>query len=245
MKNKLTFSSKTNKIESEKKLKEAEEFIYKLNEEKKERQRKEQKRLKILEEKIRKEDEELSKNQKEEEEAIKKRNQESIESYIAAREKHKNECQRNLTIKSEVRFKPENEYLYRRLEEKYHKDVLIPILEEKKKVLEKKRNLYKQIDKQEIKEHVKSYNLIIAKKKKEKDNELKAKLDEEKNIKEKLTKLRTQTHEYNDMIDLNRKKEQEERIKELRNRRIKMEDYANSLKVVHPVREPRDIRKNY
>eukprot|EP00826_Nyctotherus_ovalis_P042832 TRINITY_DN4469_c0_g6_i1.p1 TRINITY_DN4469_c0_g6~~TRINITY_DN4469_c0_g6_i1.p1 ORF type:complete len:487 (+),score=246.31 TRINITY_DN4469_c0_g6_i1:326-1786(+) len=252
--------------EAARKKKEAAEFISKINAEKKERKRKEEERQKMLEKKLRKESEEFNVKLKErEDEVLKRRKEKTIITYEQIRKKRE-EDRRLRQERSRPSLPPKDEYLYRRLEEKYQKEVLMPMLEEKKKELAKKRNQQKPVTREEVALHMKRHDLLLARKEESRQQELREKREKEMAAQASIGRLRTGALERLVLEETKAKGERERKRVENRERREKMENYANLIKetcpvrasslkakqlqtqiesLKHPVREPRDIRKNY
>ena len=262
--------SKEEKLKAEeevaRKQKEAADFILKLNAEKKERRKKEEERQRALEEKLKRESEEFNAKLKErEDEILKKRKEKSIQTYEEMKKKRE-EDKRLRQARSRSSLPPKDEYLYKKLEERYQKEVLMPMLEEKKKELAMKRNKYKSINKEEVMTHMKKHDLLMAQKEENRLQDLREKREKELEMQASIGRLRTNLHERHVQEELKQKAERERKKLEDRARREKMGNYANLIKetcpvkadsskarqlqeqienLKHPVREKRDTRKNY
>lgn len=252
--------------EAARRKKEAAEFISKINADKKERKRKEEERQKALEEKLKKESEEFNMKLKErEDEVLKKRKEKTITTYEQIRKKRE-EDRRLRQERSRPSLPPKDEYLYRRLEEKYQKEVLLPMLEEKKKELAKKRNQQKPVSKEEVAQHMKRHDLLMAQREERRLQELRERREKEVAVQASIGRLRTGAIERLAAEEAKLREERERKKVENKERREKMENYANLIKetcpvrasslkakqlqaqiegLKHPVRETRDIRKNY
>eukprot|EP01022_Parablepharisma_sp_SALTPOND_P032672 TRINITY_DN858_c0_g1_i1.p2 TRINITY_DN858_c0_g1~~TRINITY_DN858_c0_g1_i1.p2 ORF type:complete len:514 (-),score=131.63 TRINITY_DN858_c0_g1_i1:774-2315(-) len=253
--------------ELEKKQKEATEFIHKLKAEKQERKKKEEERRKMLEQKMRKESEELNKKLKErEEELLKKRKERNMEAFEKLKKQRENDQKKIDEAKSKAVLHTKDEYLYKKLEDKYNKEVLMPMLEKKKEELAKKRNLFKPVNREELEEHMKKYELVMAQKEEVRQKELKARKEEEQNIQSAIKKLKTPALERQSIEELKLKEELEKKKLQKVEWRKKIESYGNLLKDIcpvkvseskaeqlkkqieqlkHPVRQSRDTRKLY
>ena len=223
--------------------------------------------IETLNDKLKKKNEELDRQFKEREEAlIKKRKEENIKLYEQLRKKREEDLKRMKELKQNPRLPTDDEYLYKKLEEKYTKNVLMPILEEKKEQLAKKRNQFKSMDKNEFINHEKKYELLMAQK--EEDRKKKMKINKEKDLllKKSISKYKTIALERQSIEEIKKKEEEEKRKNEIKMRREKMENYSHLIRdayqirpstdkakelqerifhLKHPVRQHRDIRRLY
>lgn len=253
--------------ELEKKRKEAEEFIIKLKKEKQERKKKEEERMKQLEEKLKKDSEELNKRLKEkEEEMLKKRKEETMKTYELLKKQREEDSKKKEEVIAKTFVPPKDEYLYKKLEEKYNKEVLMPELESKKQELAKKRNLFKPVRKEELEEHMRKFEQVMAQKEEARLEEIKHRKEQQQNIAVEIRKFKTQTLEKKIEEERKLKEEMEKKKHVKADLREKMESYAHLLKetvtvktsdqkaaelkkqiesLKHPVRQNRDTRKEY
>ena len=143
------------------------EFIKRLKEEKKERRKRILEEQKALEEKRNKKTEEFNKKLKEkEEELLKQRKEDLIKSY----ELSKKRKEENKKFKEDQKLKPfikSDDYLYKRLETNYKKDILTPMLIDKKQKLADRRNIYKPLDREELNDHMKKIDQLLLSQKEE------------------------------------------------------------------------------
>ena len=253
--------------ELEKKRKEASEFILKLKAEKAERKRKEEERRKAMEEKMKRDSEELNRKLKEkEEELLKRRKEESMKAYEQLKKKREEDQKKYEETRAKAPLPPKGGYLYKKIEERFNEEVLTPMLEDKKRELAKKRNLFKPLNKEEFDEHMKKYELLMAQKEEARQNETKARKEKELTMHEAIKKLQTHTSERQGLEEIKMKEEREKKKTEKMERREKMESYANLIRdtvpikvsdekaqemktqiegMKHPVRQSKDTRKLY
>lgn len=255
------------KVDLEQKQKEAEDFILKLKQEKKERKKKEKEREKEVREKQKKDADELNKKLKErEDEMLKKRKDDTLKVYQQLKQKREEEHKKTEEHLTKTSLPPRDEYLYKKLEDKYNKEVLMPALEDKKRELAKKRNLFKPVSKEEIDDHIRKHEILMAQKEEERQKEVIARKKQEENVMETIKKFKTPAQERVSLEEGKVKDELEKKKDERKLRREKMENYANLIKDIcpvkvseskaaelkkqveqlrHPVRQSRDIRKEY
>ena len=137
-----------------------------------------------MEDKLKKESEELNIKIKErEEELIKKRKEETMKTYEQLRKKREEDQKRLEKLKTKTSLQSKDDYLYKKLEEKYVQEVEMPMLEQKKMELAKKRNIYKPINKDVLLLHMKKHDLLMAQKEEDRLNELKPRRSKEIRIK--------------------------------------------------------------
>jgi len=149
------------KEEHYKKVEETKDFTKKLNEEKAERKRRHQEREKEQRDKIMKEIEEEQKLRQDRLKTFEEEKQKRVQELKAKAEQRKKQLQEmkeltNQEYKKATNYKP----LYKKLEEKFNNQVLMPELEKKKAQLAQKRMMYQPIDSKEIQEHAKKVDLI-------------------------------------------------------------------------------------
>jgi len=250
--------TKENKEDIEEKRKKAAEFIMKIKTEKQDRKKKEEERKKQIENKLMKENEEYSNLfRKKQEEMMNRRKEESLKVYEQIKKKKEEEKKKLEETKPKVPRMSEEQYLYKKLEQRYNTEVLMPMLEEKKKELAQKRNKYKSIGKEEIEEHMRMHDFLKVQKETERLNELKTRRENSQEVQKIIRQIEKEK----------KQKENDEKKKlEINERKMKMENYAKLIrethsvrpsdakiaelqkkiaKLKHPVRQQRDIRKDY
>ena len=256
-----------NNEEFTKKKEEATAFIKKIQKDKTVWKKNEAKRLNSIAEKRRKEIEEKEDEIAQKEFEVKKKRREESEKLFQ-KLKQKREEEKKIfdeRFSSRLRNNPSN-YLYKKLEEKYNTEILMPSLEKKKQELAEHRNIYKPMNWVEIKEHEREHHRIIMRHSEEKAQEF-----AELKAKElSLAKLKKQVkNEISTRCELQDIKEKEERALkekqkvELKDKMKKYSDLVKDITVIkaspkkaaelksiisrlkHPVREARDTRKLY
>ena len=253
---------------SERKRQEAAAFILKMKQQKEEWRRKDTERQRIHSEKRQKAmEEKLNELSAKEEETRTKRRGEVAQVYKNIKQKREEDKKKNEEWKHRIPTTPKGEdYLYKKLEDKYNREVLLPILEEKKQELAKKRNQFKPLSHEELEEHKK-----MCERKTFEHEEVRTKGMREKRIQEEETvarqkKMRTDISMKYSLIDLKNREEQERKKGEKKLLKVKMRNYANLVKEVfaaktsekkvnqmhnmieqlrHPVRQTRDTRRQY
>ena len=247
------------------KCQDAAAFIQRINAERDERRRRDQEKINLINEKTRKESEELARKLKEEEEEIlRKRKERNMKAHNKLKKKRELDQQIMLGFKHKISIT--NEYLYKKLEDKYNKEVLMPILEEKKKELAKKRNQFKSVNRKEFKEHIKKYDLLIAQREESRKKEIRARKEKEIISQKILEKYKTAMYEKQNKENVKKKEEEDKKKHEVKELREKMLNYAELIKeaydirpssakakelkhriaeLKHPVRRHRDTKKQY
>eukprot|EP00830_Metopus_es_P012939 TRINITY_DN3032_c0_g1_i1.p1 TRINITY_DN3032_c0_g1~~TRINITY_DN3032_c0_g1_i1.p1 ORF type:complete len:617 (+),score=222.54 TRINITY_DN3032_c0_g1_i1:46-1896(+) len=255
------------KEELENKRKDATDFIHKLKQDKKERQKREKDRKKEIEEKLKKESEEFNKKLKEkEEELLKKRKEGEMLKHQKLKQKREEESKKFEEQKSKACLPPRDDYLYKKLEERYNQQVLMPLLEDKKKKLADLRNQYKPVSKEELEEHRRKHELLMAEREENRKQEKKVKRKEEESLQSAIQKLQTGVTERVVTFEAKAKEEKEKKKQEKLRKKEKMQNYASLVKEIcpvkpneekamelqkqierlkHPVRQSKDIRKQY
>eukprot|EP00826_Nyctotherus_ovalis_P043036 TRINITY_DN4500_c0_g4_i1.p1 TRINITY_DN4500_c0_g4~~TRINITY_DN4500_c0_g4_i1.p1 ORF type:complete len:502 (+),score=191.90 TRINITY_DN4500_c0_g4_i1:341-1846(+) len=253
--------------ELDEKRKEATEFIQTINAQKRERYRKEHERQRLIEEKRQKEEEEQRRKLKErEEEMLRRRKEEMMKVYENIKKKREEELRRREETQASVTLPTEESYLYKKLEERYNNDVLLPILEEKKKELAKKRSHFKSLNKEELEDHIKKYDLLMAQKEEARKNELKMRKKREQILHMEMTKFQTPVLHRQNLLRTIAKQEEEKRQQEKKEKRERLSRFLEQVrsshpvkisstkveelkkqidKLRHPVRKTRDTRKDY
>lgn len=251
--------------EDEQKQKEAAELVKRLKEEEKARKKREEERQRTIEEQLRL-DEERSKKQKEETEEMQRRKKdEAKQRYQQLRQKREEEHRRFQTLKA-TSVPRENECLHKKLEEQFQKQVMLPILEEKKQELAKKRNMFKPINREELEEHKRKYMLIAGEKEEQRKEEARKMRKQEERLLNAINKFQTPALERTSEAEQKAREEREQRQNERKVLHEKMEKYASLIKettrvtvsdekatelkakiarLKQPVRQTRDTRKLY
>lgn len=259
--------TKESKEDMEERRKKAADFVMKMKAQKQGRRKKEEERKKQIEDKLMKENEKYSKLfKKRQEEIMNRRKEESLRVYEQIKKKKEDEKKKLEEVKPRVHRVPEEEYLYKKLEQKYNAEILMPMLEEKKKELAQKRNKYKPINKEEIDEHMKMHDFLKAQKESERLNELKSRRETSQEIQKAIRHYKSSVMEKQIQEEKKQKEDSEKKRLEINDRKLKMDNYAKLIretytirpnedkiielqkkiaKLKHPVRQPRDTRKDY
>lgn len=253
--------------ELDERRKEAAEFIQTINAQKRERHRKEHERQRLIKEKRQKEEEEQRRKLKErEEEMLRRRKEETMKVYESIRKKREEELRRREETQASVTLPTEEGYLYKKLEERYNNNVLLPILEEKKKELAKKRSHFKSLNKEELEDHIKKYDLLMAQKEEARKNEWKMRKKREQILHMEMTKFQTPVLHRQNLLRTMTKQEEEKRQQEKKEKKERLSRFLEHIrnshpvkisstkveelkkqvdKLRHPVRKARDTRKDY
>jgi len=255
------------KLKEELKQKEAEayEFIKKTKKETYEHRRKIQEKLEQERELHRKKmDEEIEENKKREAEVKAAKKEQLAKSFELLKQKHEADIKKRQ--EQQEKYQAPSVYLYQKIEEQYRNKVLLPLLEDKKAKLAEKRNILKPVTKEELDSHKRAVEEYERKRSEERKKAIEDKklkdLEMEENLKKFQTKISTQIHERDE-------KTTEEQLKksiEKKAIRDKMTSYAKLVKDIcpvsaneekaaelqhlisrlkHPVKQPRDVRKQY
>eukprot|EP00826_Nyctotherus_ovalis_P009449 TRINITY_DN12500_c0_g1_i10.p1 TRINITY_DN12500_c0_g1~~TRINITY_DN12500_c0_g1_i10.p1 ORF type:complete len:423 (-),score=173.64 TRINITY_DN12500_c0_g1_i10:91-1359(-) len=260
-------TAKEDKAEAEEKRRKAIELVAKLKGEKSERRRREEERLRLMEEKVSKESREYAEMlKKRDEELLSKKREDALKAHEQIKRRREEEQKKLAEARQRFHSIPEDQYLYRKLESKYNAEVLMPILEERKRELAQKRNRYKPISKEELDEHMKKHDFTIAQKASNKLSELRLRRENTLETQTALRQYKSSLMERHIQEEKRLREERERRKLEINERREKMENYAklvkethavkpsetkatelkaNIEKLKHPVRQPRDTRKDY
>eukprot|EP01022_Parablepharisma_sp_SALTPOND_P016719 TRINITY_DN2519_c0_g1_i1.p1 TRINITY_DN2519_c0_g1~~TRINITY_DN2519_c0_g1_i1.p1 ORF type:complete len:675 (-),score=118.88 TRINITY_DN2519_c0_g1_i1:1107-3035(-) len=257
-----------NESEFVRRKEEAVAFIRKMKLEKIERRKKEEERMRLFSEKLKKEAEQREIEQKQREiELLQKRKEASERAYLLLKQKRE-EDRKKFQEWERIGTAPKEPagYLYKKLEDKYKHEILVPLLEEKKQELAKRRNKFKPFKWEEIKVHEKE-----CEKKAQEHSEERARYLLERKIQERklLVKQKMMRNEISlkySLLEQKAKEEEERRQQEKKLLKDKMKNYAALVKEVvtvkqspekaaelktkishlkHPVRQQRDIRKLY
>lgn len=223
------------KEELEKKQRCAEEFVIKMEAEKKERRKREEQRLKAQYKKAMKElKEQNDKLKEQQEEVLRRRREDSIKAYEQLRRKRQEEMQKLEEVKDRPSPVPED-YLYKKLADKYEKEVLMPTLENRKKELAFKRNQFKPIDRNELNEHLRKYEHFMLQKDEERQSEQRARREKEQEQKDLINKLATPALKKEQLKEQAARDERQRRAHDRQERRAKMANYAKVVRETHPV----------
>jgi hypothetical protein len=211
-------------------------------------------------------EEENSKLKEMEEQVKQRRKEESAKLYEQLKSKREEDRKKRETLKERIPSAPKEEYLYKRLEAKYNKEILIPMLEEKKQELAKKRNQLKPITHEEIEEHKRICEFRMLEHEELRMKELRERKLEEYQLIAQQAKFKTDLSAKYSLLQNKVKEEAERKKQEKKLLCNKMKNYAELVKEVfavkpseekvselkqkieqlkHPVRETRDIRKHY
>lgn len=256
-----------NKEDLDKKKKECAELVKKLSVERKERsQRQCQRQQRLMYELEQKSLLEKSTLQEKFEEEKRRKKAELIQSFTEKRQKRLEEIKKLEEIQKKSVIMPETEYLHKKLEDRFKEEILNPMLEKQKIELAKKRNLIKPITKQEIEEHQRKHEQIMQQKegerKKQKNERRRQQYLLELQQKKFETVFSRDLHEREEQFKLDQKRKSENKklardkmlkyadlIKELHpmqpseRKSLELKNLIDQLK--HPVREKRDVKKDY
>eukprot|EP00831_Metopus_contortus_P065572 TRINITY_DN5856_c0_g1_i2.p4 TRINITY_DN5856_c0_g1~~TRINITY_DN5856_c0_g1_i2.p4 ORF type:complete len:153 (+),score=55.50 TRINITY_DN5856_c0_g1_i2:562-1020(+) len=114
-------------------------------------------------------------------------------------------------MRGKLGLSAKDEPLYKKMEEKYNKEVVMPSLEMKKKELALKRNRLKPVSIEEIEEHTRKHEELAALREEERKNLQKEKHKEELEILNQLNKYRTPTIEKMNQFEEELHEEQEKK----------------------------------
>ena len=253
------------KTEFEAKRQEALEFVKKTQVESKIRKKREKEKRKMEDEKLKREMEEKGKEAKAKEaEQVASRHEEAVKNMQLLKQKREEDLKKQQ--EQEEKFQPKAEYLYQKYEERYKKNVELPLLEARKQILAEKRNVLKPVTKDELEERLKKYEQIAMEKEEERKRELKRKKEQEAELAEKQKRFKTDISEKIHERDIKQKVEEEIKAGARIVLKKKMDDYAHTLKekcpvvpserkaselkqmierIKHPVKESKDVRKDY
>lgn len=251
--------------EFEDKRKEASEFIHKIMTEKKARRK-----LKIVQEKLEHErerkrfEEEVNRSRSREENVLRQRREASLKLYERIKREREEDQKRKEEARRSLSKSHQGQYLYKKLENKYNMEVVFPMLEEKKRELAKKRNQYKAIDKEELLNHAKKYEQIVAQREESRRKELKAKKEKDQGLQMEIAKLKTPGMERLELEKIAEQEEHERKEQKKKELKEKVEFFIAKLKQMRPtkaspkaeeskrlvesktsIRKSRDIRRIY
>ena len=141
-----------------------------------------------------------------------------------------------LIMSYQRRYTPAKECLYRKIEEKYNSQVVIPLLEQRKVELAKKRWNTRRIPLEEIIQHSKMHSSLIQAKIEKRNKELEEKYKEEKKMKEAQKQLYSSFIQSVIKSDEENKRSEEEKTTKRKINREKMKEYSELLKELNPVK---------
>lgn len=260
-----TKSTETIKVDQSQKALEASKFIQQIQEQDKKRRRRE-KSIEDLQETKKRMIREMSEEKKKQDNSIAllRRKEETMITYQLI--KHKREIEQKALKDHKITVQSTDNYLYKRLENRYNQEVVLPMLNQKKELLAMKRNKITSLKKEELKDHIQKYEQIMTEKEQERIKTLNARKQEELIIKMKFTKFKTPTGEKISKEDSEARLIFEKKKTERIRKREKMIHYASLVKesvpvpvsaantegvkkrielLKHPVRQSRDTRKQY
>jgi hypothetical protein len=219
----------------EKKRQAAAEFIRSVKQREEERRQKEQGRRQQLLERMQKESEEKTRLMHEkEEEILQKRKADMAQAYQQLKQKRQEELQKQSNTDNN---KPkEEEYLYKRYEERYNKEVIMPMLEEKKQLLAQKRSHVRSVTQKELADHRARYEQVKFGHEETRLQELRQRRAEEQDLIERQKSFKTDASLRVSELDQKAKDAKKQKLEEKRQLRSKMERYADLVKEVCPVR---------
>jgi len=160
----------------------------------------------------------------------------------------------------------ENSYIHKKLENKYEKEFLLPLLEKRKEELKNRRNYFKGVTIEELEQHAKNCEKILNEREIQKKKELESKKKEEKIFIEDQKKFKTKISIKVKKLDEKIKNAKYEQWLKRKKLHQKMESYADIVKEVskiktsekkaqelktiiensrQPVRQTRDVKKEY
>ena len=116
------------------------------------------------------------------------------------------------------------------MHERYNKNVMAPILEERKKELACKRNNLKPITKEIIDEHMKQHDIMLVQRDDARKKEIEARRAIEHNIQKFIDRFKTPILQKQSMIELGAKNEMKRKLKEKQMLRAKMGNYSELIK---------------
>jgi len=249
-----------------KKCMEAEEFIERIQIEKEIFEQEKLKRRRLSLEKQRKKIEEVERNKKEQKKLAQlKYKIEILNSYKQLRKERElqqvewNKVQSNLPPRKST-------YLYKRNEEKYDKEFILPLLQKAKHELQKKKELYKSITFHEIAIHRKIHDQKIIEKQSIKKQELlnrqqlnRVFIEHQKRFQTRVSKAIKLMDQRQRNKELTQQVEKEAMYKKMKSYasiikdtfkvhksiRKKQELQESIRKLKHPVRQARDVKKEY
>ncbi len=222
------------KEEVHKKEQEAYEFVKRQGKEDKERKRKLAEKKKRDETALMQRMEEVERKNKEREAEVRQARKEELAKNFE-QQKQKREDDLKKQQEQEEKYHKPSVYLYQVLEEQYKKNVLTPMLEEKKQKLAEKRNVLKPVTKEELEEHQKRCEEREVERIKERKSSMHVRREEEARMQEHLKKFHTSIAEKVMERDNREREERLVKLKEKMAVREKMISYASLVKEVCPV----------
>eukprot|EP01022_Parablepharisma_sp_SALTPOND_P005891 TRINITY_DN123_c0_g1_i1.p1 TRINITY_DN123_c0_g1~~TRINITY_DN123_c0_g1_i1.p1 ORF type:complete len:528 (-),score=72.10 TRINITY_DN123_c0_g1_i1:2633-4216(-) len=248
--------------------KEAKEFAQKFLQQWIERNKKAEERQQAWSERIkREEEEEIRKQRRENEEKLKRRKDEKwLKHELAKRKYEAQKKQFSQLSKSVILTQRSSTPLYRRYEEKYEKEFVLPCLENYRKKLKKKKEQCRFYTKEELNMHWKKYDEAISQRKAKRDQQIKEMKKAELKFMFLMKSSRTPTSERTNQMDILLKNAFIRRKLDKKQLREKLLNYSHYVKdavhvnisrskssqlkqmvtqLKHPVRETRNNRKDY
>eukprot|EP00830_Metopus_es_P014928 TRINITY_DN4135_c0_g1_i1.p1 TRINITY_DN4135_c0_g1~~TRINITY_DN4135_c0_g1_i1.p1 ORF type:complete len:387 (-),score=122.02 TRINITY_DN4135_c0_g1_i1:7-1167(-) len=208
-----------------------------------------------------------ARNQKRRQKCFLRKKKETIEkAHQELRKKREEELKKQKLLLLSSPSISQEQYLYKKLEDRFEKEVLSPMLEEKKQELAKKRNLCKSMTKEELLRHNNKYNFIASEKEEQRIAEFKRRKKQEERLVDVISNYQTRSIEKVNKQDFVLKKAKEDEKRQKKEKREKMENYSTLVKETLPIevseekgkklksmieklhhvpREHRDIRKQY
>ncbi len=195
-----------------------------------------------------------------------KRKEETRKLFELQRGKRKEELRVLEEHKRKAQVLPQDEYLYKRLENRYKREVLMPMLEETKEKLAEKRRMLKPITRQEIELHAKKVEQIISEKDEERRRELRKRHRVEHEIahnQRQMASLISRDVIMKDAAEREVAKHHKQQKKEAREKMIQYADLVKQIRptnpsekkaaelkkliegLKHPVRQRRDVKADY
>ena len=220
--------------EDKKKQIEAHFLVQKLNVEKKEREKEAMRRQQELEEMTKSELENDAKKVKEAlEEKISKIKEETMQKHMLAKEQRQKDFEEFRNNKRKMI--PESERMYKKLEGKYEKEVMLPMLEYKKQQLAKKRGEYRKIPLEEILDHERKHTSLMKEHSERREEEHEKQLEEEREIRKHQRELKTNVLEQIQKHYAEIRKQHNENEERKKNVRRKMLQYSEMVKETTPI----------
>ena len=246
--------------------KDAAKLVLKLKKDQHERIRRAEERQKQWLENIKKEEEAAFAQQKQAEaEALVKRKQTVFQMYQQSKQKRCEERDKLEDQRSKSVLLP-RERLYKQYEERYYREIMLPHLEQRKQDLAKRRNQQQMQTKEELREHWSKFMKALETREKQRAEELRVRHEKEQQYIRIHRSYRTPVTERVNLTDAAVRLEHDKKKREKKERRAKWRDYAQCVKetckivpsasksaelhklinqLKHPVRQPRDNRKEY
>lgn len=246
----------------------ATELVRRMRQEKLERERKRAEREQAELDRQQRENEVMRKQMQEKVVEMKnKRRQDIIGTYEELKKKREEEHKKWEATKEYTKaLKKEEQYLYKRYEERYKREIVMPLLERTKSELSKKRGQLRPVTYDEIAAHRRKHDQAILERGEEKLREIRSRKLNETVLVEAQKRFRTRISSKVFELDQSAKNERYARWMARKKLHDKMGSYADIVKEVsvvhpsrakalelqqmidnlkHPVRNTRDTRKEY